>query len=70
MGVLAEILSRIDPRANREPDLSALDLPDLPAATRTLKLLWRRHEDALQRERVLRLVVWIMVPALIIAVAL
>ena len=56
MGTLSEILSRIDPRAHAEPDLSSLELPDLESSTRVLKLLWRRHEAALQRERTLRLI--------------
>lgn len=69
MNLLTNILSRIDPRLNREPDLSSLDLPN-PAAVQTLKLLWRRHENALQRERVLRLLVWVLSAALVIAMAI
>lgn len=68
MNLLANILSRIDPRLGREPDLSSLDLPN-PAAVRTLKLLWRRHENALQRERILRLLLWVLSIALVVAVA-
>lgn len=70
MRILAECLSRIDPRAHAEPDLSGLDLPDLQQSTIVLKLLWRRYEAVEQRVRILRLTVWLMGLALAIAVAL
>jgi hypothetical protein len=70
MGLLTEILSRIDPRLRREEDLSSLELPDLGQSTIVLKLLWRRHEEALQRERILRFVLWLVILTVAVAVAL